>query len=201
MEKELLLRVSEGDEAAFTLLFNAFHQRLGAYVFRLTESPTLTQEIVQDVFVRIWLKRAFMSGVGNFNAYLFTAARNHTFNCLKKIARQRSGQARLEDSLQAISRQTVPDGAPGEADPAEGYRDLLDRAIERLPGQQQKVYVLHRRQGLSHAEIAHRLNLSVETVKKHMSLALKSIRNDLFLSDRQADMLILILTTSLVLGS
>jgi RNA polymerase sigma-70 factor (ECF subfamily) len=95
----------------------------------------------------------------------------------------------------------VPVYGSSEADPVEGYRELLDRAVEKLPGQQQKVYLLHRRQGLSHAEIAHQLNLSVETVKKHMTLALKAIRNDLCLSGRQADILVMILTVSLVFGS
>ena len=172
IEKELLSRVAEGDEAAFSLLFNAFHQRLGAYVYRLTESLPATQEIVQDVFVKIWLKRAILPELQSFDAYLFKAARNHVFNYLRKLARERVQQAQLEASL--------PASATAEAE--EEHLDLLDQAIDHLPPQQQKIYLLHRRQGLSHAEIADRLNLSVETVKKHMSLALRSIRKYLSLS-------------------
>ena len=197
MERELLLCVSRGDEGAFTQLFNAYHQRLGLYVYRLTESRPLTQEIVQDVFVRVWLRREALSSVSSFNAYLFTAARNHTLNALKQVARQRSGQAQLEATLGALSSEPS-DSDHGDIDPVEDYRLLLDKAVEKLPGQQQKVYLLHRRQGLSHAEIALQLNLSVETVKKHMSLALRAIRQDLSPAGRHA--LLLVLTASLVLG-
>jgi len=193
IEKELLCQIAKGDEAAFTHLFKAYHQKLGAYIYRLTESFSLTQEIVQDVFLKIWLKRATMVGVERFDAYLFTAARNHTFNCLKKIAREHAGKVRWETTL---SEQAGFDPAVG--DPAFEYQALLDQAVERLPLQQKKVYLLHRRQGLSHAEVAGRLGLSVDTVKKHMSLALRSIRTYLSLRNHRADVLILIISMALV---
>ena len=195
-EKELLCQVAKGDEGAFTLLFNAYHQQLGAYIYRLTESLSLTEEIVQDVFLRIWLKRTAMQEVNRFDAYLFAAARNHTFNCLRKIARERNSKVRWEITL---SEQSVYESESG-ADPAIEYEALLDQAVERLPLQQKKVYLLHRRQGLSHAEIARRLDLSVETVKKHMSLALRSIRDYLSPRNRHADLLLLLITLTLIIG-
>jgi RNA polymerase sigma-70 factor (ECF subfamily) len=164
-EKELLCRVAKGDEAAFGVLFHAYHQRLGAYIYRLTESFTATEEIVQDVFVKIWLKRATLSEVDHFDAYLFTAARNHAFNYLRKLARERAHQASLPAEEAVVEEE--PDQRAA----------LLEQAISHLPRQQKNVYLLHRRQGLSHAEIAEHLHLSVETVKKHMSLALRSIRD------------------------
>jgi RNA polymerase sigma-70 factor (family 1) len=184
IEKELLCRVAEGDETAFGLLFNAFHQRLGAYVYRLTESLPATQEIVQDVFVKIWLKRAILPELQHFDAYLFKAARNHVFNYLRKLARERVQQAQLEASLPAdgLAEATAATAAAESAAAEEEHLALLDQAIDHLPPQQKKIYLLHRRQGLSHTEIAGRLHLSVETVKKHMSLALRSIREYLSLS-------------------
>ena len=168
-ERELLRRVADSDETAFSQLFHAYHQRLGAYVYRLTESQTAAQEIVQDVFVKIWMKRSMLIDIQDFSAYLFKAARNHVFNYLRKIARERTQQALLEASLPA---------APVEAGVVEvDYHQRLDEAIDHLPQQQQRVYRLHRQEGLSHAEIATRLQLSVETVKKHMSLALRGIRD------------------------
>lgn len=163
-EKELLCRIAEGDEAAFGLLFNAYHQRLGAFIYRLTESFQATEEIVQDVFVKIWLKRAALGEVASFDAYLFAAARNHAFNYLRGLARERN---RLAD----LPAEEAPDEVTEER------HALLDQAIAHLPRQQKNVYLLHRRQGLSHAEIAEQLHVSVETVKKHMSLALRSIRD------------------------
>lgn len=167
-ERELLCRVAKGEEAAFGILFHAYHQRLGAYIYRLTESFPATEEIVQDVFVKIWLKRATLSAVDHFDAYLFTAARNHAFNYLRKLARERAHQA-------SLPVEEIPVETPVE-EPDERVV-LLEQAISHLPRQQKNVYLLHRRQGLSHAEIAVHLHLSVETVKKHMSLALRSIRD------------------------
>lgn len=174
LEKKLLCHVAEGDETAFGQLFNAYHQRLGAYIYRLTGSFAATQEIVQDVFVKIWLKRAALPAIQSFEAYLFTAARNHVFNHLRQLARQRAQQARLEAGI--APEITLP--APLEEDVVE-YQDLLDEAIDQLPSQQRNVYILHRREQLSHAQIAERMHLSVETVKKHMSLALHAIRDHL----------------------
>jgi RNA polymerase sigma-70 factor (family 1) len=171
-EKELLCRIAAGDEAAFGELFHAYHQRLGAYICRLTESLPAAQEIVQDVFLKIWMKRAMLPEIQCFDAYLFKAARNHVYNYLRKIARERTQQAMLEASV--ATGEPVEELQAGEQ---EEYLNLLEAAITQLPRQQQKVYLLHRREGLSHAEIALRLQLSVETVKKHMSLALRSIRD------------------------
>lgn len=170
-EKELLCRVAAGDQAAFGLLFNAYHQRLGAYIYRFTESLPAAADIVQDVFVKIWLRRASLSEVQSFDAYLFRAARNHVFNYLRKVARQRTQEALLENMLLAASSQE-----PELPHEEEENLVLLDQAIARLPRQQQQVYLLHRHEGLSHAEIAARMQLSVDTIRKHMSLALRSIR-------------------------
>ena len=175
----LLCRIAEGDETAFGELFRAYHQRLGAYVFRLTGSKQATQEIVQDVFVKIWVKRVTLAEIGNFDAYLFTAVRNHVFNYIRNIARERSRQAALAAGHLAAASvmQSVDRPAPDE-----DYHALLDDAVAQLPQQQQRVYRLHKQEGLSHAEIAARMQLSVETVKKHMSLALRAIREHLSMS-------------------
>ncbi|HEV2480923.1 MAG TPA: RNA polymerase sigma-70 factor [Puia sp.] len=178
-EGALLCRIAEGNEAAFSELFYAYHQRLGAYVYRLTESRPATQEIVQDVFVKIWVKRATLANVEHFDAYLFTAARNHVFNYIRNMARERSRQAALVAGSQA---ETAGSQAVEMETPEEDYHLLLDEAVAQLPPQQQRVYRLHKQEGLSHAEIAERMQLSVETVKKHMSLALRAIRDHLSMS-------------------
>ena len=168
----MLHRIAAGDQTAFGELFRTYHQRLGAYIYRLTESLPAAQEIVQDVFLKIWLKRASLPEIQSFEAYLFTAARNHVFNYLKKIARERNQEELLQAGLESADT-VVSTEEPGI------YYELLDEAVEHLPRQQKQVYLLHRREGLSHAEIAVRMQLSVETVKKHMSLALRAIRDHL----------------------
>ncbi len=89
-EQDLLIRLSEGDSAAFAELFHAYSDRVYATALRLMGSHTYAEEIVQEVFMKIWLTRHTLHQVTYFRAYLFTTARNHIFNCLKQLAR--SGQ-------------------------------------------------------------------------------------------------------------
>lgn len=168
-EKELLARVAAGDEKAFTQLFYAYHTKLGAYILRLTESFILAEEIVQDIFLKIWLQRENLVSIENFNTYLFVISRNHTFNCLKQVARDE--MRKKEWGKDATAQLTIEEGE--EVD----YRSQLEKAIAQLPPQQKKIFLLHRQEGLPHLEIANRLGLSLETIKKHMSLALRGIRS------------------------
>jgi len=89
-EKVLLSNVAAGDENAFEELFKNYYNQLTGFIMRLTESEALTQEIVQDVFLKIWINRTALSEIACFKAYLQVVAKNHAFNCLKQIARANS---------------------------------------------------------------------------------------------------------------
>ena len=170
-EQELLEQVSKGNEQAFTRLFNLYHNPLGDFILRITESPLLTQEIVQDVFFKIWTSRASLSEVRSFKAYLFIVARNHAFNCLKQLAREKKYKkewirSALQDTSDAL--ETTPPPDPGR---------LIEEAVNLLPPQQRKVYILSRCFGLKNTAIALQLNITPQTVKKHIGLALRFIKN------------------------
>jgi RNA polymerase sigma-70 factor (family 1) len=166
-EKQLLIQVASGDECAFRQLFMAHHQQLGVHMFRITNSAELAEEVVQDVFLKIWLTRETLVGVDNFRAYLFVISKNHALNCLKKLAKERIQIRKLEESsIEAL----IADGADTDM-----YYNLLDEAIDQLPPQQQKVYLLSRHGRLKYAEIADQLELSRETVKKYLQIATVSI--------------------------
>jgi len=166
-EKELLLKVANGDEHAFSELFNTHHQLLGTHIYRITDSVELAEEVVQDVFLKIWMSRETLTSVQNFRAYLFVISKNHALNCLRKVAKERIYQKTLEKNASSIT----PDDSPGLA----GYYSLLDEAIDHLPPQQQKVYLLSRHNRLKYDEIARQMGLSRETVKKYLQGATHSI--------------------------
>ena len=168
-DQDLLRRIAEGNEQAFAQLFYSFHQKLGAYILRLTKSTYLTEEIVQEVFVKVWLKREELIHIRDFDAYLFILCRNRAFNALRDEARK---SAAHENWIQ----QLLPE-QPGDAPEMqqEKWYALLEKAVAMLPAQQQKAYLLSRQEGMKHEEIAERLQLSRETVKRHISLALSSI--------------------------
>lgn len=185
-EKAVLLQVAQGDEQAFRLLFGAYHQPLALHVYRLTESAELTEEIVQDVFLKIWMSREALAQVQQFSAYLFVVSKNHALNALRAIARERVRQRAWAQETQ-------------EAVPAEDkqgyYYSLIDKAIQQLPPQQQKVYLLSRHERLKHREIALRMGISPETVKKYMQLAIASISD--YVRDNTDVFLLLAALTSL----
>lgn len=165
-DAELLQRIASGDERAFRIIFNQYHHKLGAFIYRITGSRELAQEITQDLFLKIWLNRESLTEVANFRAYLFTASKNQAITCLKKIAREQTRITPLESTMEVTY----------DEDSADSYRYLLiDEAIDLLPPQQRQVYLLSRHERLKYTEIASRLNLSRETVKKYLQLSSESI--------------------------
>lgn len=188
-EKEILSQIAAGDEVAFTRLFKHYHQLLGTYVLRFTRSREVTEEIVQDVFMKIWLNRTALSEVVEFKAYLFAISKNHVLNCLKKIAKERVITLDLEDNV------LVQDFIETSAD--NGYYQLIDEAIDHLPPQQQKVYLMSRHERLKYAEIALKLNLSKETVKKYLQISSDSISS--YIRNRLVTKSIIILITFFLL--
>jgi RNA polymerase sigma-70 factor (family 1) len=168
-EKDLLLKVAGGDEQSFSELFYTHHQLLGTHIYRITGSAELAEEVVQDVFLKIWLNRESLENIENFRAYLFVISKNHALNCLRKLARERLQQKTIEDNALALS----PEDNPG----LDAYYALLDQAIDHLPPQQQKVYLLSRHNRLKYDEIASQMGLSRETVKKYLQASTHSITN------------------------
>jgi len=169
-EQDLLQRVALGDERAFRTLFQAYHGKLGAYVLKLTRSRELTEEIVQETFIKVWAKRGTLPEVTDFGAYLFIIARNHGYNVLRDLARNAS----LHTSLDAEQISDHHEN-PFEVSDPERYFTLLEQAVALLPPQQQRAYLLSRQEGLRHEQIAEQMQLSRETVKRHISLSISSI--------------------------
>lgn len=168
-EKELLLRVALGDEHAFSALFAMYHQVLASHIYRVTECMELTEEVVQDSFLKIWLNRESLPNVLSFKAYLFVISKNHALNCLRKLAKERSCQKSLEQDAPILTLDAQNED--------NRYYNLLDKAIDRLPPQQQKVYLLSRHKRLKYDEIANQMGLSRETVKKYLQSSTISITN------------------------
>ena len=130
----------------------------------------MTEEIVQDAFLKIWMKKEQLSEVESFRAWLFILCRNHTFNCLRQVARNNQQQ-------QAWITQVIQQSQAGEEATPDSYYELLEEAVHRLSPQQRKVYLLSRHDGLKQEDIARQLRLSRHTVKRHLSLALQAIEN------------------------
>lgn len=169
-EAELIQKIAKGDKRAFTILFDAYYKLLASYVFKLTESLEVTEEIVQDVFIKIWLKRAELGHVNNFSGYIFILSKNQTLNYLRKKAR---------DLLKFKTWEKESENDTSESsdhEQVEAIHFLIDQAMGYLTVQQKKIYLLSREKKLKYEEIAAVLNISSETVKKHVYLASRTIK-------------------------
>ncbi|MBB5634602.1 RNA polymerase sigma-70 factor (ECF subfamily) [Pedobacter cryoconitis] len=170
LESELLIKVSTGDQKAFTELFERHQTLVYDFSIKLTRSKIQAEEIVQNVFIRIWLNRATIVNIENFGAYLNRATRNHSYTVLKKLAAQSNREVELTE-------QVVSGGA--NAEHLVLYNDsakILKTVVDTLPPQRKLVYELCHEQGLKYEEVAAKLNISSGTVHTHMKLALKTIR-------------------------
>jgi RNA polymerase sigma-70 factor (ECF subfamily) len=157
----------------------------------LTGSKELAEEIVQDAFLTIWLRRDKLSRVDHFGKYLFAICRNGTFAAIKKIAAEKASNTGFEKHLSEEAELELMDN------PAEEYRQIIAMAVAKLPEQQRKVYMLSRYDRLKYEEIALLLGLSVTTVRKHIQLAVQFIQKDIAQKGLGAG-LMLVLTTPLI---
>lgn len=169
-EKELLHLISMGEEHAFAIVFDHYRNRIYGAALKLTHSTTVAEEIVEEVFLKIWIRRTTLNEIENFSAYLFAIARNEAYKILKQIAKNYKVVLLSENNQSLVHRETEDYLIHKE------FTSLLQKAIDRLPHQQKQVYKLIKEEDLKRSEVAELLQLQPETVKFHLAQAMKNIR-------------------------
>ncbi|QRR01441.1 RNA polymerase sigma factor [Dyadobacter sandarakinus] len=172
IDNSILMLSSRADEAAFTTLFDRYKHKLYGYLLSLTGSEMLAEDIVQDVFIKIWTDRESLADVRNFDSYLFRMSKNHAINHFRRMSQE---ALIISEVFKADPSQNLTDDSIA----LQETERLLAAAIEKLPAQQRAVYELSRHQGHSHEEIADLLKISVHTVRNHMVQAMATIRTQL----------------------
>lgn len=170
-EKELLLRISEGDSNAFGYLFERYYGVIYTASFKYLKVHELAEDMVQTSFLKIWEKRGTLSTVDRFDAYLFRVARNEMTDIFRKNVTRGKHTQRIRELFDEEAE------SPEDQLIDKQKRALIADVIQDLPPQQQQVYRLSRDKGMSYQEIATEMNLSINTIKVHISLALKSLRS------------------------
>lgn len=171
-QSKLMSELSQGNESAFTTLYNEYKNIVYSSALKITKSKTLAEEVVQDVFMKIWQKKENFTDIENFENYLFISGRNHIFNMIKKIARETALRNRVGYNDLSYSNTDSPIQD-------EQYRIILTQIINQLPLQQQKVFRMSKIEGYSNQKIAEHLQISPFTVKRHMTEALKFVKYQL----------------------
>jgi RNA polymerase sigma-70 factor (family 1) len=169
-EALILGQCARGDIAAFNTLFLAYYEQVLGLSLIMTKSPELAQDLAQEIFTKIWEKKEKLAEVREFRPYLNTVTRNHVRDFLKRKVFIAANDQYLENFF-------LESTDTAEQLIIEKQMEVhLEEAISRLPQQARQVFLLRRREGLTHREIAERLKISETTSKSHIVKALATVR-------------------------
>ena len=191
-ERELVLRLIDGDEDAFCELYAAYKNRLLYFAMKFVKSREFAEDIFQDAFTVVWQSRRFINPDASFSSYLYTIVRNRILNQIRDMAN--------EDKLKEYILSHAVDSANETNNKIlfDDLKDVLIRALEQLTPRQREVFNMSRDLQMSHKEIAEALGVSVNTVQEHISVSLKVIRAYLTkYSGTSADILLILLCLNL----
>ena len=165
----LFQQVAKGDEAAFTQLFHSYTPKLFPFITRFTRNDTIARELVQETFLQLWKNRTELDKVNQPSSWIFRIAANVSISWLRAKGRQQRMLSAVTDSA-----------IPGDTDMADNLEakeltGIIHRAVDLLPEKRQEIYRLSREHGLTHQQIAEKLDLSQNTVKNQIGIALKFI--------------------------
>lgn len=167
-ERDLLNRVADGDQKAFTRLVDLYWNKVYSHALAYAKSSPRAQEITQDVFLQLWNKRAVLREVTDFKNFLFILGRNQVISAMRKKMLELTGKDFIELSEEVL----VPDR---QLD-FKQVHDKIMQAIDKLPPTRKMVFRMSRLDGLTYEEIAEKLGISRNTVKEHIVLGLNFIR-------------------------
>ncbi|MFY0650750.1 MAG: RNA polymerase sigma-70 factor [Cyclobacteriaceae bacterium] len=165
--------IAADDELAFQLFFDDYYPRLYGYAITLLNSNSHSEEVVSDVFVKVWKGRQRLPAIENLDHYMFRSVKNQALNYLEK------------KTLDIVDIDEV------NADEVKGFlspdftvlnnelADKIAEAIDSLPSKSRLIFGMIRQDGLKYKEVADQLDLSVKTVENQMTIAMKKIREKL----------------------
>ena len=169
-DNELVALLKRGSEPAFRYLYDTWHKKLYHFSLRYLNSREQAEEVVQDTLLSLWNSRDKLDDQQLVGPYLYTICKRYCLNQIRDTARSKAAAEVLWQKYQDISHSTE------EALDLADLEHFTELALQKLSSQQQLVFRLSRYEGLTQEEIAVRLDISKETVKKHSAVALKSLR-------------------------
>lgn len=168
-----LQRMANGDADAFCHLFDLYRRKVYTYILKVTGSTETAENAIQDIFMKIWQSRDKLGHVENFNAYLHRMAQNYAYSGFRSMAKE-------ELAIAALKRARLPQAPhPEELLLSKEIKGQIHDVVNQLSPQQRAVFLMNREEGMKYEEIAKQLHISVLTVKKHMSIALRILREEL----------------------
>lgn len=177
-ERDWPRRIRAGDHAAYRAMFDRYYEPLCRYAHAFVRSENAAEDVVQELFVRIWAQHEAWEVEGPVRAYLFVGARQRAIDVLRRQGVPRRHRERLLELVPGAE----DGGRAGRADTELELKELrlrVGRAVASLPTRQREVFELSRSSDLRYDEIARRMGISTHTVGVHMTRALAAIRKAL----------------------
>lgn len=187
IDAEILLRLKQGDEGAFDAVYRKYNAWVFNFIHSLLYDKSLAEDLTQNVFLKIWEKRAIINPELGFDSYLFAIARNLVY----KETETRLQTEQLTSSL--LGRPSQTDSLTEENIDAESLRVYVDQLIEQLPPSRRQIFQLSRRHYLSNKEIASRLSISEKTVETQLYRALGFLKRKLSEDNKLAIIVLLLI--------
>jgi len=169
--KELQIRIARGEEAAFTQLYFHFGKRLILFGISLVRSREIAEELVEDVFVRLWANREHITEIENISVYMYVAVKNKALNKLSEKAKEliTAPFDYLDTTLDEFA------ASPYDLMITSEMMVRMHQVIETLPPRCKMIFKLIREDGLKYKEVAEILNISVNTIDAQMAIAVRKI--------------------------
>lgn len=175
IHRETIKLLREGSYEAFDILYNVYADSLYGFALLHTKSVVQAEDIVQETFLKLWNMRYSLSEEGSFKSMLFTIAKNHVID----VFRQQINRADFEDYISFCEDENLSDTTSIDKIYYDDFVEKLAISKQKLTPAQRNIFEWSREEGLSNAEIACKAGLSEQTVKNHLSSALKVLRAEL----------------------
>lgn len=170
IDATLISRFRNGDMEAFRKIYESFCEPLYRFAYSYLKDSFEAEEIIQDVFLKVWEKRAEVDEQKSFKSYLYRITVNKIFNELKhRVVKQK-----YEQHLQNFDQTSIE--TPESSIQFQELNKKVEHLLTRLPEQQRNIFIMSRWKGLSNAEIADNLDLSIRTVENQIYRAAKFIK-------------------------
>ncbi|MEP7376785.1 MAG: RNA polymerase sigma-70 factor [Chitinophagaceae bacterium] len=169
-EKELFALMASGDEAAFTQIFYHYTQRMYAYILTKTKSEDAAEEIVQEVFMKLWAKKETLAHVENHESYIFRMVANKIVDWFRNMSSEKNAIKTVWKSIEHFTNNT------SETLDLHQSQELINEAVAHLSPQRKKIFLMSRQEGMTRSQIAEQLNLSVNTVNNHLNEAVRNVK-------------------------
>ncbi len=170
-DKQLINRIQKDDKKSFDELFERHYDQCYTYVSALVKDVQATKDILQNVFLKIWVNRMKINKSRPFKNYLFISIRNESFTYLRQKGRVQETDlpADVEDTGNDIVNKLL----------TKEIELMICQAVEKMPPQRREVFTKNRMEGKSIGEIAEEMGLSSRTVERHLYLAIKELRREI----------------------